>query len=273
MLLSGSRLSPSTGAKAVDDQPVRAVESIGRARSATKSYRAAARADDRARTASNVRPLVRPPRGRVLRLRVHAKHDCARRASADASTYSWHDVRRIQPIPPAIDDEERLVDRVAGKDLAVGVHRRRAEHHHVANQRKKARPRRRVLESHEIRAGAAVRGARQIHAVFVDVVGALELIEDPREVVDLRRRPPQRLAPSRPETRRISSTAAGQAVDANPIDGRRPRPADTAVKIERAPDKDASSRRCRERRRRTDARGRRRCDDGRTAGPRGTSAS
>ena len=100
----------------------------------------------------------------------------------------------------------------------------------MANQWKEARPRRHVPERHEIHAGPAIRDARQIYAVLVDVVGALQPIEDAREVVDLRRRPPERSHPSDREHQNLVDTA-GQHVGPDAVDGNRARARDAAVEL------------------------------------------
>ena len=100
----------------------------------------------------------------------------------------------------------------------------------MANQRKEARPRRRVPERHEVHAGPAIGDARQIDAVLVDVVGALQPIEDTREVVDLRRRPPERSHPSDRKHQNLVDTA-GQRVGPNAVDDRRARARDAAVQL------------------------------------------
>ena len=191
--------------------------------------RAAARADDRARTtrARGARSATTPSNGPAPDTHGTPR---GRRASADDPRTAAMTCAGYSAIASGVDDIERLVDGVAGIHLAFGAHRRRAEHHHVANQRKKARPRRRVPEGHVVHAGAAVRDARQVHAVLVDVVGALQPIEDAREVVDLRRRPPERSHPSAREHRNLLD-AARQRVDPDAVDDRRARARDAAMQL------------------------------------------
>ena len=158
----------------------------------------------------------RPPAGIVPRLGLRMVGDL------DAELPQIVDVglddgRGVEPIAPAVDDEERLVDGVSGMHVPVGRHGRIGEHTHVAVERQKARPRRRLAKRHEVGAGAAVGDARQADAVFVDVVGPLQPIEDPEDVLDLVAVPPLRLSP--PD--RVAVNLIGRAGD--PIDTQSPR--------------------------------------------------
>ena len=103
--------------------------------------------------------------------------------------------RRVQRILAAVHDEERLVDHVLREERAAQRQITIAQHEDEAVQRQKAGERRRVAHREEVGAGPAVRDPRQDDAVLVDVVGALDAVDDRRDVLDLRRPPPLRLGP------------------------------------------------------------------------------
>ena len=65
----------------------------------------------------------------------------------------------------------------------------------MAVERQEARERRRVAHREVVEAGGAVGDAREHDAVLVDVVGALQAVEDRVDVLDLRAAPPRRIAP------------------------------------------------------------------------------
>ena len=139
---SGRSTLSGHAAEAIDDEPVRPVVPIGALglpRDPIGQRLARMIVDEFLER----RTLFGPPGGRVIGLRVHAKHDGAAQR-LQVIRVDLSDVCRVQPIATAIDDEERLVDGVARKHLAVGADRGRRQHHHVANQREKTGPRRRI---------------------------------------------------------------------------------------------------------------------------------
>ena len=68
--------------------------------------------------------------------------------------------RRIHRIAPAIDDEQRLVQQIAGKQIAVGFCRLVREDEDEAVQRQEARERRGVAHRRVVDAGSTIGHAR-----------------------------------------------------------------------------------------------------------------
>ena len=135
-----------------------------------------------------------PPRRVVRRVRLRPVHEI------DAAALQVLDIRidqarRIQRIAPAVDDEQRLVQQVVRKEIAVGFGDLVLEDHDEAVERQEARERRRVPHRHVIGAGSAVGHAGQHDAVLVDVVGPLHQIENRAQVLGLAAAPPRRVPP------------------------------------------------------------------------------
>ena len=103
-------------------------------------------------------------------------------------------MRWVQRIAASVHDEERLVPQVVREQRAVDA--LLSQHEQRSVQRKKRRIRRRVAHRHVEGAGRAVGDAGDDHAVLVDVVGALDGIENRAQVLDLLGAPPGRLVPT-----------------------------------------------------------------------------
>jgi hypothetical protein len=119
------------------------------------------------------------------------------------------DVHRIERVAAAVDDEERLVAQVVEEDRAAELELGAAQHQVVAVQRQERGVRRRVVGGDVVEAGRAVGHARQEHAVLVDVVVALDVVEDCVEAGDLLVAPPGRLRP--PGGHHVDLIVAGEA--------------------------------------------------------------
>ena len=101
----------------------------------------------------------------------------------------------IHRIAPAVDDEQRLVQQVVGKEIAVGFSRFALQDHDEAVERQEARERRRFPHRRVISAGSAVGDTGQHDTVLVDVVRPLHHIENRTKVVDLAAAPPRCVSP------------------------------------------------------------------------------
>ena len=103
-------------------------------------------------------------------------------------------LRRVQAVASAIDREHRFVKQVVGEDAAV-VNLIVGEHHDEAVERQEAGERRGLPHGDEIRTSRAIRDSRNHHPVFIDVVFALEGVDDRFQIEDLVVAPPGRLFP------------------------------------------------------------------------------
>ena len=101
----------------------------------------------------------------------------------------------IQRILAAVDDEQRLVLQVVGKDLLVEREAFVAQHQDERVHRQEAREGRRIAHREVIRAGPAVGLAGDRDAVLVHVEASLERVENRLQVGDLLLAPPRGLAP------------------------------------------------------------------------------
>ena len=127
------------------------------------------------------------------------------------------DAAGIQPIASTIDDVQRTVDEISGKELAVGADVGIREHERVTVERQARRPGRRVPHGEEVDAGAAVRDASHVDPRLVDVVVTLDAIEQPPDIRHLARRPPFRTGPGARMDHDLS--AAGNTVRQGPRRG------------------------------------------------------
>ncbi len=154
---------------------------------------------------------LRPPRRVVagLRLWLVGNRHAASRQVLERRLDGGH---RIQRIASAVDDEERLVPEVAGKQLVLL--RRVLQHQDVAVQRQEGRVGCRVEHADEVGPCSAVGNARQNDAVFVDVIRPLHRVEDAAQVVDLRVAPPRRVVPR--GRQHVDLLGAGETADAGP---------------------------------------------------------
>ena len=211
------RVAWCCGRELVDDQPVGAVVDTRGRSTATSACRAAGCAGGCART-----PRRCPSRRATTRC-------CARRSAAGDIRPSTPRVlqvlhvrldepHRIQRISPAVDHEERLVAKIVREQIA-GVDVRAAQHHDVAVERQEARVRRRVAHRDVVRAGAAVGDAGDGDAILVDVVGALDGVENRAEILELRSAPPRRVVPAVRQD--VDLLGAGERADACRRRGRR----------------------------------------------------
>ena len=172
---------------------------------------------------------VRPPRrvvpGSRLRMIVH-RH---------AAAFHVLDVRiddggRIQRIAAAVDREERLVAQVVRKQETV-VYVPARQHHQVAVERQEACERRRFVHGDVVGAGAAVRHARDDHAILVHVVEPLRRVDDRDEVQHLILAPPRSVGPRVRDD--VNLLGARQGPDRAGSDRRvGPSPSDAAVQMD-----------------------------------------
>ena len=201
-------------AKPIDHQPVRAVVAIGALgfpRQLVGKRIARMVFDERLEGGA----LLRPPVGVVIRLGLHMEHHVPAELH-EVLHVRLHDVRGIQAIAAGIDDKERFVHRVAWKHFAVGADVGAGQHGHVSNERQKGRPRRDVAKREKVHARAPVRDAGGVHAIFIHIVRALQLVENLRQVVDLGPLPPERARPGGREHRNLFGSAR-KAADAQAI--------------------------------------------------------
>ena len=102
--------------------------------------------------------------------------------------------RRVKTIAAAVDDEHRFVAKIVREDLAV-IDVAVGKDHDETIQRQKARIGRRIAHSDVIRAGAAVGNSSDDDAILIDVIHALDGIDNAPEVEDLIVAPPRRGIP------------------------------------------------------------------------------
>src|SRR5262249_41030976 len=135
-----------------------------------------------------------PPRRVVRRIRLRSV-DEVDAAALHLLDEGIDDAGRIHRIAAAVDDEQRLVAQVVGKEIAVGVSRLVLEYLDEPVERQNARERRRVAHRQVVGPRRAVGYAGQRDAVLVDVIGPLHGVENRAQVLDLAAAPPRRLPP------------------------------------------------------------------------------
>ena len=105
--------------------------------------------------------------------------------------YDWCDgFRGIQRIVITILNVERAVREIAQIQIAVDARVAVGEYERLAVERQARRPGVRLAQCEEVGTGAPIRNASQVRLRLVDVVLALDHVEQAEDVVDLARVPP-----------------------------------------------------------------------------------
>ena len=118
----------------------------------------------------------------------------------DASLPQLFEVRldgrgRVQRIASAVDDEECAIAEVSGEEIADYADRVTRQNEQESVERQERGVGRRVAHRDVVGAGPAVGHAGDDHAILVDVVRALDGVEDRAKVFELDVAPPRRFVP------------------------------------------------------------------------------
>jgi len=131
---------------------------------------------------------LRPPLGVVFALRLRVIIDVDARAH-EVPRERFYRARGVQAVQPAVHHEQWLVAEIIGKDVAV-VDLIVGEHHDETVERDDARKHSGVAHGDEVRAASAVGDAGERDVVLIDVVSALEPVDDRVQIEDLVVAPP-----------------------------------------------------------------------------------